>query len=749
MAPLCRVGGVEAIKEKYFAWTGSDATTAVERKSISKMESMCQEGLPVMHSLSALDKIMTEATAISFQTWIERLKASLEDTGMNSAFPIEDGAAKDKHNILDEFGCADIAMVKDWVLEWYVKGCEYDEKNMVMSGKMLLESLDLNGHKKTKCDLPTNAMGNEVYAVIVNLHQSLNTSAMRVLTEQLQKLKRSKEAGENVETVASKVTDIAKDIQGAGTDTYQASKCHKEKKEAQLPQAQVKSLQKMMADDFSEAGGAKPLHADNEESNKVRRCCNHCAKKRKEKPKVANAGASAEKPKVVSAGASAEKFKVASAGLSAQPAASDNGRKTAPKDGKLQTNEVDGVDCKWCNTCKSWNKGEVSDVTTTTTKAQATTILPMQWMVFTNAIMVSMWWIGVCLVKLHQHWTDNDATQGPQLLFMYRARVRKPPDKSKGRPVGSDKTGQRMLLAHIIEHESVLDTQLTLFNHILRRKPTGSKRRFMLLALQVASVFAMTQPDITISESKNLRILLQRCKKNSQMIMGAISEEDRARHQKGLDDVLLFHSLKYRGGTLIIDADSRYIDQVGHIAAEKIEGKIDALKEFLKPGEKEQGIARSSVSAKFKDGTAENDIQSAGTMMHRTTPASSSAPRGGLPAGIRTETVPPNDPTRPLCKRVVHLQEPLRRGGDKVSRTKPDWSDEEHFQVPLVCQSQEPLVRQGEVHIQEPLRRGGDKGSRTKPDWSGERSRAKPDGSGNEGRAKPAVSGNWVQDEAL
>ena len=363
-----------------------------------------------------------------------------------------------------------------------------------------------------------------------------------------------------------------------------------------------------------------------------------------------------------------------------------------------RTNEVDGVDCKWCNTCKSWNKGEVCDVTTTTTEAQATMILLMKWMVFTNAVMVSMWWIGICLVKLHQHWTENDATQGPQLLFMCRARVRKPPDTSKGRPVGSDKTGQRILLAHIIEHESILDTQLTLFDRILRRKPTGSKRRFMLLTLQVASVLAMMQPDITRSKSKNLRNLLQWCKKNSQMIMGVISEEDRARYQKGFDDVLLFHSLKYRGGTLAIDADSRYIDQVGHIAAEKIEGKIDALKEFLKPGEKEQGIARSSVSAKFKEGTAENDIQSARTMMHRTTPASSSAPRGGLPTGIQTETVPPNDPTMPLCKRVVHLQEPLRRGGDTFSRTKPD--------------------------------------------WSGKRRRAKPDGSGNEGRAKPAVSGD-------
>ena len=77
-----------------------------------------------------------------------------------------------------------------------------------------------------------------------------------------------------------------------------------------------------------------------------------------------------------------------------------------------------------------WNKGEVSDVTMTTTKeAQATMILPMRWMlVFTNAFMASLWWIGVCLAKWYQHWTDYNATQGPHLLFMRRARVCKPPD---------------------------------------------------------------------------------------------------------------------------------------------------------------------------------------------------------------------------------------------------------------------------------------------------------------------------------
>ena len=103
--------------------------------------------------------------------------------------------------------------------ELHVKGCQYDEKNLIMSGKMLLESLDLDMLKKAERDLPTNPSGPEVYAVVVNFHQSLNTSAVRVLTEQLQQLKLSKEAGENVETFADKVVDIAKRIQGAGPAT--------------------------------------------------------------------------------------------------------------------------------------------------------------------------------------------------------------------------------------------------------------------------------------------------------------------------------------------------------------------------------------------------------------------------------------------------------------------------------------------------------------------------------------------------
>ena len=330
-----------------------------------------------------------------------------------------------------------------------------------------------------------------------------------------------------------------------------------------------------------------------------------------------------------------------------------------------------------------WNKGEVSDLTMTTTKeAQATMILPMRWMlVFTNFFMASLWRIGVCLAKWYQHWTDYNATQGPHLLFMRRARVRKPPDKSKGRPVGSDKSRDCML-ANIIERESVQGTQRTLFDRLRRRKPTGSKWCFMLLALQVTSVIAMTQLNITITESKNLRNRLKWCKQNCQMIMGVISGEDQDRLQKGLGNVPLFRSLESKGGTLIIDAASRYIKQAGRTTGETIESKmqVDASTDFLKLGEKEQGIARSNVSAKFKDDTmAKNDIQGARTMMHCTQPASSNAPRGGLLTEMPKEAEPPSDPTKqqtPWIKNnavsnkvnrcQIEGQEPLCHGGGET-----------------------------------------------------------------------------------
>ena len=81
-------------------------------------------------------------------------------------------------------------------------------------------------------------------------------------------------------------------------------------------------------------------------------------------------------------------------------------------------------------------------------------VLPAAWLVFSNAIMATMWTIAMRLATLRQSWHDFDELCGPKLLFMRRRAPADPPDPS-GRPTGTEKKGQR-LLALLIEREKVL-----------------------------------------------------------------------------------------------------------------------------------------------------------------------------------------------------------------------------------------------------------------------------------------------------
>jgi hypothetical protein len=57
--------------------------------------------------------------------------------------------------------------------------------------------------------------------------------------------------------------------------------------------------------------------------------------------------------------------------------------------------------------------------------------LPSVWIVLTDTIMVSMWWIGVFLSFFRLRWHHVNEIYGPKLLFKRRRRARKPPDPRK------------------------------------------------------------------------------------------------------------------------------------------------------------------------------------------------------------------------------------------------------------------------------------------------------------------------------
>jgi hypothetical protein len=426
-----RIGGINTIKGEQYAWTGGGnlpATRIIEPstvkayrptdfKALQKMEKECEEGLPTTLRLSTPDKTATDASAVTLQLWIDRIKDALEARGMDSVFRMENAGATTEYYLMEEFGRADVSRVRTWVTTLRAKGCAYDAKNLAMSGKMMLESLDVDMLKKASRDLEAKPTGPEVYAVVINIHQTLNTGAVRVLTEQLQKLKLSKEPAENVESFSEKVLDIAKRIEGAGavtcppdlamlvyecyqdcstpafamnatdyynkaTDndpsvddweasiskfkakyrslitrkTWQAAKYQKEKVEAQAMQASIKTLLQKNSMSAGKSGAGKGTSAGGSTGTDTRECY-HCGKVGHIKPDCPdkNKPKASSKKKGAQGGGGGGKSDTKSDGID---------RKKAPADGEPHTkNDSSGVPHKWCGTCKRWSKGDAAHLT--------------------------------------------------------------------------------------------------------------------------------------------------------------------------------------------------------------------------------------------------------------------------------------------------------------------------------------------------------------------------------------------------
>jgi hypothetical protein len=308
--------------------------------------------------------------------------------------------------MLSQFGHADVALVKGWVTWLESHGDFYDAKNLTMSWKMIKASLELDMLKLVEREAPGNSPGPVVFAAVVNLHQSLSSSAVRQLTEELQTLKITKEPAENVTKFSEKVLNIALRIQGAGPGTcphdlpllvyecykgcsnlefasdvtdlckkankkdvsvddwvnaisdiksvyrtlivrkeWEAEKLHKEPTEAQALAASVVALQQQLKDLSSKQGSG---------GGSDTRSCFHCGKTGHIKTNCPDIG----KPKVENAG---------------QQGGAGSARRTAPGEGQPHTKtDSDGTVTKWCDQCKKWGKGDKAHLTSEHVKGKKT-----------------------------------------------------------------------------------------------------------------------------------------------------------------------------------------------------------------------------------------------------------------------------------------------------------------------------------------------------------------------------------------
>jgi hypothetical protein len=105
--------------------------------------------------------------------------------------------------------------------------------------------------------------------------------------------------------------------------------------------------------------------------------------------------------------------------------------------------------------------------------------LPVTWMVLTDTIMLTMWWIGTYLSSF-KYWIQQRSSLGPKRMFMRRPPNGKPPDP----------TPWHAFIQEFMEREEVLGKKRTFIERLFCTPVSTKRKRYMMLALQAAMLLA-------------------------------------------------------------------------------------------------------------------------------------------------------------------------------------------------------------------------------------------------------------------
>ena len=115
-------------------------------------------------------------------------------------------------------------------------------------------------------------------------------------------------------------------------------------------------------------------------------------------------------------------------------------------------------------------------------------MLPSVWMVLTDTIQLSMWWVGMLLASVHMTWGQYNRQFGPKLQFLRHPKFRKPPDPCHPKPKWEH------FLHEYNEMNSLLRTKRSFISRLFNLPVSPQRKRCMLMALNAASILARQQP---------------------------------------------------------------------------------------------------------------------------------------------------------------------------------------------------------------------------------------------------------------
>lgn len=188
-------------------------------KSAEKIELNCTRGLPEGRRLGTEDD--KDAT-ITLTTWINELREEIESTGMDTVFYVCHGS-KEVY-MLSDWGAVSKDMLTSWIEELKVgmvapdgsmaDPCPFDLDNLHRSAKKVKNSITIRMWEEIESELSYGASGPEIFFAIMNKVQHSSASASRALVKKLEQMKLNKESGMNVETFATKITELVRRIEG-------------------------------------------------------------------------------------------------------------------------------------------------------------------------------------------------------------------------------------------------------------------------------------------------------------------------------------------------------------------------------------------------------------------------------------------------------------------------------------------------------------------------------------------------------
>jgi hypothetical protein len=220
-----RVGGVSVVSGVTVPWTGGSRTrprTAPRGPYAYRPQDVKGRGKTRQMLVSPVDKIfrlgvpMTEAkshksSVVSLFDWVGHIRRELEQRGMETVFFIRTGDDEETY-LLERYGQAKIEKVKYHVERLEARADDYDRENLELSATFLLNSLELEMMRIIRARTVEGASGPEIFAAIINYHQSLHEKAV------LDQLKLAQEPAENVDTFSNKIMKYAKHIEAIGTE---------------------------------------------------------------------------------------------------------------------------------------------------------------------------------------------------------------------------------------------------------------------------------------------------------------------------------------------------------------------------------------------------------------------------------------------------------------------------------------------------------------------------------------------------